>query len=186
MFAQNTAFDWTPSDLCMDVIPQTVEVDTASFSLQGILPVSSQDFYPEGYAQEASAVQEIFQPQVYDQVFELGTGYHNESFQLSHPESQFGTSKVTPSINDSALVLASMVAPSNSNRRQQTPLEILLENGCGDIQTEAGVQKQPHGRRGPLPADRARRIATTRSEKSVCITCRMKKVSVSYPLISCT
>lgn len=70
-----------------------------------------------------------------------------------------------------------------ANTHHKSPLNIILDNGLGDLRTGEGLKKLPNGRRGPLSIDRAIRIAKTRREKTVCLPCRTKKVAVSRPII---
>jgi hypothetical protein len=72
---------------------------------------------------------------------------------------------------------------AKANPHHKSPLNIILDNGLGDLRTGEGLKKLPNGRRGPLSIDSAIRIAKTRREKTVCLRCRTKKVAVSRPII---
>jgi hypothetical protein len=74
---------------------------------------------------------------------------------------------------------SSLSATTHTAEERQLPsLRIIYENGRGDLTTEDD-QRVTNGRRGPLPPEKARQIAQTRREKTVCISCRMKKLAVS-------
>jgi hypothetical protein len=67
-----------------------------------------------------------------------------------------------------------------SKQSQQSSLTIVYENGRGEMSTGCDIAKPAPGRHGPLPTESALRIAKTRREKTVCISCRICKVAVSF------
>jgi hypothetical protein len=98
----------------------------------------------------------------------------------STPSAASPTAMVSASMFDTSLEeirTLSLLQP-NGNPPPQSSLRIILDDGMGDLKTDEGLKMLPSGRRGPLPTERALRIAKTRREKTVCLQCRMKKVSV--------
>ncbi|KAF2835062.1 hypothetical protein M501DRAFT_982994 [Patellaria atrata CBS 101060] len=58
-----------------------------------------------------------------------------------------------------------------------SPLKIVQQDGKGNITANAELARPAGGRRGPLPKHKIKSITKTRREKSVCIKCRLSKVS---------
>lgn len=183
-FGQPHSFDWANTDpFALEIPTNFSEVD----AIMGQALLSMQDpLYdlPTG---------------LYDTPSTFAPG--NEAFATYNPTFDFENSSgknLIPSPNN-ALTLAranvSTFNPQNMNQatmqtvlrpstnaNHQSRLRIILDDGLGDLRTEMGLKKVPNGRRGPLPKDKAARVAKTRKERTVCLTCRMMKVAVGFRL----
>jgi hypothetical protein len=171
LFMQNNTFSWIPLDHSRDS-PSGLGSDTYNLDDQEAAPMLLEDPFSDIDDQIMPLVWENMQTSIHSQAYEL-----DESSSNTFPLSPDPTLQISPPAPSSE-THHSMVL-FNPNQSQLTQLDLLLENGRGDMKTETGVESHPVGRRGPLPTDKALQIAKTRREKSVCIRCRMKKVAVS-------
>ena len=102
------------------------------------------------------------------------------------PASEMIADSLQPAIDSECIAegsgehLLSLFGQSNSEQTQPPSLIIVYCNGRGGSSAVDGVIRPTHGRHGPLPRETASRVAKTRKEKTVCIPCRTRKVSVSY------
>jgi len=170
LFVQDNTFNWIPLDITGDGRPSQSS-ETHNLVSQETAPIFLEDLFPDIYEQITPPAGGGMRASISGQVDELDKSSFDCFLQSPDPTLQVSSELPSPKSHHGI--------PFNSKQYQPTQLDLILENGRGDMRTEAGVKRHPIGRRGPLPADRALRIAKTRREKSVCIPCRMKKVSVS-------
>lgn len=174
LFVQNTTANCSQFDNTGDSnVEQMPEIH--SFDSQEILPLLSQEPVSTAYNQSPTPFIEL-EPPVHGQVYELDESSIDSFLYYNDATTQVGSLTAFPESRHDMNAFS-------TNLHHETNLNLLLENGRGDMTTESGVKMSALGRRGPLPADRASRIAKIRRDKSVCITCRLRKVSVSHSIL---
>ena len=94
-----------------------------------------------------------------------------------------GSQPFTSSAESFELIAGSPGQKRAKRIRRSSP-EIIIEDGRGSSATRHGGNRPKKGRSGPLANTRRSQAAKIRNEKSICMVCRMRRVTVSFGHLS--